>query len=263
MHARSTSRLLGGVAPCRLHRTSHPPITCHKLSTLITPKSSLPTKTTNKPSTSRISPSFLQPFNKCWYSTKSKEIAEKAAAVFPSGLSGISNTSTKSPFESVIPIDRDVITVSAYDDTTCTLNGIVFFGSVLVFPTIAFMVDIPTFEDITIEKLALAFMFKPKIDYLIIGCGAGTKRFEQSFYDKIYEKYGVVAETMSTAQAMGTYNFCTEDGRRVGALFITPKPYPVATERVIYTPREIAPIKASVLNTIPNTRTVVQNRVVK
>lgn len=93
---------------------------------------------------------------------------------------------------------------------------IFFLLIVLVFPTIAFMVDIRTFEDITLEKLALAFMFKPKIginyhcfcrvlficlsEYLIIGCGAFPKRFEQSFYDTVYEKYGVVVETMTTVR---------------------------------------------------------------
>eukprot|EP01112_Ceratiomyxa_fruticulosa_P008278 TRINITY_DN2140_c0_g1_i2.p1 TRINITY_DN2140_c0_g1~~TRINITY_DN2140_c0_g1_i2.p1 ORF type:complete len:213 (-),score=42.45 TRINITY_DN2140_c0_g1_i2:186-824(-) len=118
--------------------------------------------------------------------------------------------------------------VEEYSHNSFTINRVQYFGSVIVFPNMVFSWDCKRFEDLKEEHFAIFPLFYPNIKYLIIGCGPEFKRLPSHLVEYL-DKRGIVAESMSTFHALGTFNIVSEEGRAAAACLITNEKYDVKT----------------------------------
>ena len=69
------------------------------------------------------------------------------------------------------------------------------------------------------ETLALVFSSTPAIEHFLIGTGRDPWRLPEALRAR-FREHGIVAEAMSTAAAVSTYNTLLAERRRIGALLI-------------------------------------------
>lgn len=97
-------------------------------------------------------------------------------------------------------------------------------GSMIVFPNAAFLWSIEQPEDVTIESLSSILLYRPKLDYLFIGCDSGYGSIAQlTAIQNHMRSHGVVVEQMMLHNAIGTFNILNAEDRQVAAALLMSK----------------------------------------
>lgn len=113
--------------------------------------------------------------------------------------------------------DRQLI--AAYGDGGFRINGRTYRGSVLVLPTETLELDVHAARDLAARHLDPVSAFEPRIELLLVGCGADLAIFDRSVFSAL--KSGAVAvEPMNTGAACRTFNVLLAEDRRVAAVLI-------------------------------------------
>jgi len=118
--------------------------------------------------------------------------------------------------------------VSSYSPAGFTVNDTRMQGAVALFPGLQLMWKVQRMEDITVESLELFVRMNPKIDVLVLGSGDKIEFVPPPIREYLRQS-GVTIEVQGTKQACATYNFLSEEGRRVAAALLPPtiaKPKP-------------------------------------
>lgn len=109
--------------------------------------------------------------------------------------------------------------IQAYGDGGFRIEGERIAGSVLVFPDRVVAWRAARFEDVTVESLSAALEAEPRLELLIVGCGARLAHPEPALRARL-KAAGLVAEFMDTGAACRTFNLLVADARRVAAALI-------------------------------------------
>ena len=105
------------------------------------------------------------------------------------------------------------------NDGTVHMNG-----SMIVFPNAAFLWSVEEPKDVTIESLACLLLYRPKLDYLFIGCDGGYGSIAQlNAIQNHMRLHGVVVEQMLVYNAIGTFNVLNAEDRQVAAALLISK----------------------------------------
>lgn len=79
-------------------------------------------------------------------------------------------------------------------------------GSMIVFPNAAFLWSVEEPEDVTVESLSSILLYRPKLDYLFIGCDGGYGSIAQlTAIQNHMRLHGVVVEQMMLHNAIGPH----------------------------------------------------------
>jgi len=109
--------------------------------------------------------------------------------------------------------------IQAYGEGGFRINGERIRGAVLVFPDQVMSWQAARFEDVTVEGLSAIFGAQPRIELLVVGCGARLAHPEPALRAHLMAA-GLVAEFMDTGAACRTFNLLVTDARRVAAALI-------------------------------------------
>ncbi|MEL0020657.1 MAG: Mth938-like domain-containing protein [Rickettsiales bacterium] len=114
----------------------------------------------------------------------------------------------------LIPEGRQI--VHSYGSGRFKVSQIEYQGSIIVLPgrTISWSVD--GLDDINLETLEPVLAEAPRIEILLIGCGAMMQLVPRALRDACRQK-GLAVEAMDTGAACRTYNILAAEGRRVAA----------------------------------------------
>ena len=104
----------------------------------------------------------------------------------------------------------------SYGSGRFKVSQIEYQGSIIVLPgrTISWSVD--GLDDINLETLEPVLAEAPRIEILLIGCGAMMQLVPRALRDAWRQK-GLAVEAMDTGAACRTYNILAAEGRRVAA----------------------------------------------
>ncbi|KAK5582340.1 hypothetical protein RB653_003923 [Dictyostelium firmibasis] len=114
-----------------------------------------------------------------------------------------------------------VYNIDGYVDSGFSVNKTLIPGSINIMPQQLFLWDIHSVEDITIDTLSTLDIVEPPTEFLLIGTGATHVKLPDQLIKDISNRYKLNVETMTTMNAIGTYNILAEEERRVSA-FILP-----------------------------------------
>ncbi|KAM9987548.1 hypothetical protein ACTFIZ_005282 [Dictyostelium cf. discoideum] len=114
-----------------------------------------------------------------------------------------------------------VYNIDGYVESGFSINKTLIPGSINIMPQQLFLWDVHSVEDITIDTLATLDIVEPPTEFLLIGTGATHSKLPDQLIKDISTRYKVNVETMTTMNAIGTYNILAEEERRVSA-FILP-----------------------------------------
>jgi len=119
----------------------------------------------------------------------------------------------------LIPAGRQI--VESYGDGRFRVTGVVYEGSILVFPGRTVPWPVSAMGQLDAASLApvVAEAGAGSIDLLLLGCGARMALVPSALRQQLRDA-GVVVEAMDTGAACRTYNVLTADGRRVAAALI-------------------------------------------
>mmetsp|Transcript_24066 Transcript_24066/g.51156 ORF Transcript_24066/g.51156 Transcript_24066/m.51156 type:complete len:213 (-) Transcript_24066:213-851(-) len=97
-------------------------------------------------------------------------------------------------------------------------------GSILVLPSACFLWNVRQSRDLTVESLAPVLLYRPKLDYLLLGCNLPVDNEQiKSIRMKLRrDNPNLVVELLDVSNAMGTFNVLNGEDRRVAAVFILP-----------------------------------------
>jgi uncharacterized protein len=117
----------------------------------------------------------------------------------------------------LVPGGRQVI--QGYGDGGFRINGVAYRGGVVVFAERTLAWRVGAAVDVTIETLPLDEAEAPRIDILLVGCGA---RFmdEPSGLRADLRARSVALEWMDTGAACRTFNELLSENRRAAAALI-------------------------------------------
>jgi uncharacterized protein len=116
-----------------------------------------------------------------------------------------------------IPEDRQVI--ESYGEGRFRISGAVHTGSVLVFPRRTLAWDVTAMADLSLESLAPVVEAEPRVEILLIGCGARLTPLSGSLRAALRE-HGIGSDAMDTGAACRTFNVLMAESRRVAAALI-------------------------------------------
>ncbi|KAG7367644.1 DUF498/DUF598 domain containing protein [Nitzschia inconspicua] len=119
------------------------------------------------------------------------------------------------------------------DETLRSTGGIVHCtGSILVFPGACYLWHVRTPNDLTVESLAPALLYRPALEYLFVGSSqpippSVVQAIRVGLNDQASKMRNgtanhIVVEPMDLTNAMGTFNILNGEDRRVGAALILP-----------------------------------------
>ncbi|KAM9989984.1 hypothetical protein ACTFIY_006045 [Dictyostelium cf. discoideum] len=114
-----------------------------------------------------------------------------------------------------------VYNIDGYVESGFSINKTLIPGSINIMPQQLFLWDVHSVEDITIDTLATLDIVEPPTEFLLIGTGSTHLKLPDQLIKDISTRYKVNVETMTTMNAIGTYNILAEEERRVSA-FILP-----------------------------------------
>ncbi len=109
--------------------------------------------------------------------------------------------------------------IDAYGDGGFRFAGMSHRGSILCVPAGIWAIASAAPGDIGEAEVGLVLGSEPAVEHLLIGTGRDPWLLPDALRARLRER-GVVAETMSTAAAIHTYNQLFAEGRRVGAILI-------------------------------------------
>lgn len=92
-------------------------------------------------------------------------------------------------------------------------------GSILLFPDRIVTWPVARFEDLRIEHFDEVLKAEPKIEILVIGCGATMELVPATIRERLRAER-LALESMNTGAACRTYNLLLAEDRRVGAALI-------------------------------------------
>ncbi|HYG85119.1 MAG TPA: Mth938-like domain-containing protein [Azospirillum sp.] len=117
----------------------------------------------------------------------------------------------------LIPADRQVI--DGYGEGQFCVRGEWRPGPLIVFPEQTLDWDVQGFSGLTPESFAPVLVAEPKVEILLLGCGAKNQLVPRAIRDRL-RGHGVVVEGMDTGAACRTYNVLLAEGRRVAAALL-------------------------------------------
>eukprot|EP01104_Vermistella_antarctica_P006082 TRINITY_DN16812_c0_g1_i1.p1 TRINITY_DN16812_c0_g1~~TRINITY_DN16812_c0_g1_i1.p1 ORF type:complete len:201 (+),score=31.69 TRINITY_DN16812_c0_g1_i1:165-767(+) len=104
-------------------------------------------------------------------------------------------------------------------ETGFNVNGVNFSGPIICFPESVYCWLVKDVRDITAESLAMTTVLSPAIKTLIIGTGRTAMPPDYKLIAAMKE-HGIVVESMTTANAVGTFNFLRQEERPVAAALL-------------------------------------------
>lgn len=119
----------------------------------------------------------------------------------------------------LIPAGRQII--ESYGDGRFRVSGVVYEGSVLVFPQATLAWPVTGMAELSVPSLAevSARAAAGEVDLLLVGCGLRLTMIPKDLRAALRAQ-GVVMEPMDTGAAARTYNVLMAEGRRVAAALI-------------------------------------------
>ena len=109
--------------------------------------------------------------------------------------------------------------INAYGDGGFRISGRSFTGSVLVLPTETLQLDAHAAIDLDAHLFEPVAAFVPRIELLLVGCGADVAHFDDAVFGAL-KSGGTAVEPMNTGAACRTFNVLLAEGRRVAAALV-------------------------------------------
>jgi uncharacterized protein len=125
-----------------------------------------------------------------------------------------------SSLQAYAPTGFDVVNlVKKIDPDEQAQSGVLHMhGSIIAFPFGAFLWNINSPDEVTMESLAPVLLHRPKLEYLFIGC---NERIDHRVIQRIQDAMpGLVVEKMMVSNAMGTFNILNAEDRQVCAALV-------------------------------------------
>jgi NADH dehydrogenase [ubiquinone] 1 alpha subcomplex assembly factor 3 len=116
------------------------------------------------------------------------------------------------------------IQIKAYGDRVFLVDEILARQSVILMPHSFLLWNARTFEDISIESLAIFPFLFPGIEMLIIGCGKTQPKQLDPDIVRFFRSNGIVVEASNTVNASANFNVLNAEGRNVCAALLTLEP---------------------------------------
>lgn len=110
-------------------------------------------------------------------------------------------------------------TIAAYGDGGFRINGQHWQQPVLVQPRLTLAWPVLDLAGISLESLAPLLQAEPRVELLLIGCGAEIAPVPRDLRTAL-KQHGIVLEPMGTGAACRTYNLLVMEGRAVAAALI-------------------------------------------
>ncbi|MBI1205737.1 MAG: hypothetical protein GC191_00455 [Azospirillum sp.] len=99
------------------------------------------------------------------------------------------------------------------------IRGTVHHGPVIVFRNHTEAWTATDFDGLTIDSFAAVAAAAPRIEILLIGCGARIRLLPKALRQALRDA-GLVVETMDTGSACRTFNILIAEDRRVAAALL-------------------------------------------
>ncbi len=111
------------------------------------------------------------------------------------------------------------LVVQSYSNGGFQIGDQIITGSILLFPDRIAAWPIVRFEDLRIEHFDEVLKAEPKIEILVIGCGATMAPVPATIHGRLCARR-LALESMNTGAACRTYNLLLAEDRRVAAALI-------------------------------------------
>lgn len=115
--------------------------------------------------------------------------------------------------------------VNGYTTRGFVVNSNTVYGSVALLPRGFLSWKVASWDDLTVEKFALFYLIRPKIDLVVLGTGSKVQRVNLELLQNLKKK-GINLEIQDTPNACATFNFLLSEGRPAGAALIPPEHIP-------------------------------------
>ena len=142
--------------------------------------------------------------------------------------------------------DSRMAQLSAVEKDGFVIDSIFVPGAVLIYGPLTFLLEIETFDDLSVDSLALFSAVQPP-DLLVFGCGEQSRTLPQDLVEHCRSK-SIAFEMVDTRAAAGTYNVLSQEARSVAAILIPPVPYSLARRAAL-----VRETKASYPEFVPGT----------
>ncbi|KAF8053818.1 hypothetical protein N665_1372s0006 [Sinapis alba] len=122
-------------------------------------------------------------------------------------------------------VPEDQLRFQEFDETSFTVNGVKYDGSLLCVGNLLMSWSPRSFSDITTDSLSIFQTVRPIPELLIVGCG----RYNHPMNPQVRQfvkSIGMKLETLDSRNAASTYNILNEEGRIVAAALL---PYGVTS----------------------------------
>lgn len=114
--------------------------------------------------------------------------------------------------------------IDSYSSKGFSVNGVQMGGTILCFPNLALLFEVPDLASLTPDSLEVFRLLKERFDTVLVGTGHRVERVPRETREW-FDQQGINVETMSTRHASSTFNFMVQEKRSVAAiLFPPPKP---------------------------------------
>jgi len=110
--------------------------------------------------------------------------------------------------------------IERYAASGFRVNGVIYHGSVLVFPDLTVAWDAANASDVTLDTLA-PVIEHGGVEILLLGLGRSTSPVPAALRTAL-RTAGMALEAMDTGAACRTYNVLIAEDRRVAAALIPP-----------------------------------------
>jgi uncharacterized protein len=117
----------------------------------------------------------------------------------------------------IIPADRQVI--DTYGPGMFRVSNMLYQGPVIVQPDVTKPWEVAGFSALTLDSFATITQADPKVEVLLLGCGAKMQLLPSALR-KALRDAGVVVDVMDSPAACRTYNVLLAEGRRVAAALL-------------------------------------------
>jgi uncharacterized protein len=117
---------------------------------------------------------------------------------------------------SLVPVGRQVI--ERYGESGFRVAGVIYRGSVLVFPDCTMLWSALSASDVTWERLA-PVVAHGGVQILLLGLGRAVSAPPHSLRKRLHGA-GIVLEPMDTGAACRTYNVLVAEDRQVAAALL-------------------------------------------
>ncbi|XP_071810357.1 NADH dehydrogenase [ubiquinone] 1 alpha subcomplex assembly factor 3-like [Asterias amurensis] len=112
--------------------------------------------------------------------------------------------------------------ISNYSVHGFTVSGDRVVGPLAILPRSLVQWNVGSVADINEESLSLFHLLEPKIEILVLGCGAVNHRLDPGLH-KFMRQKGIALEVQDTPHACSTFNYLVSENRIVAAGLIPPE----------------------------------------